>query len=66
MIEFSYNNSYQTTIGIAPYEALYVRKCKSLVHGYETRENQLVVPDFIEETTEAIKIIRQRMETTQS
>ena len=66
LIEFSYNNSYQATIDIAPYEALYGRKCKSLVHWYETGEKQLAVPDFIEETTEALKIITQRMTTTQT
>ena len=32
LIEFSYNNSYQATVGVAPDEMLYGRKCKSLVH----------------------------------
>ena len=32
LIKFSYNNSYQTTIGMTPYEALYGRKCRSPVH----------------------------------
>ena len=31
LIEFSYNNSYQSSIGMAPYEALYGRKCRTLV-----------------------------------
>ncbi|KAK6151883.1 hypothetical protein DH2020_014518 [Rehmannia glutinosa] len=35
LIEFSYNNSYQATIGMAPYEALYGRKCRSPVHWDE-------------------------------
>ena len=38
LIKFSYNNSYQATIGMAPYEALYGRKCKSPIHWYETGE----------------------------
>src|SRR5262249_34900860 len=29
LIEFAYNNSYQATIQMAPYEALYGRKCRS-------------------------------------
>ncbi|KAL5545109.1 hypothetical protein UlMin_008893 [Ulmus minor] len=36
LIEFSYNNSYQVTIGMAPYEALYGRRCRSPAHWYET------------------------------
>ena len=66
LIEFSYNNSYQATIGMTPYEALYGRKYRSLVHWYEAGEKKLAVPDFIEETTEAIKIIRQWMSIAQS
>ena len=65
LIEFSYNNSYQTTIGMAPYEALYGRKCRSPVHWFETGASQIAAPDFIESTTEAIKLIRERMKTAQ-
>jgi len=63
LIEFSYNNSFQASIGMAPYEALYGRRCRSPVHWYETREKELVSTDFIRRTTEAVKLIRQRMET---
>ena len=52
LIEFSYNNSYQATIGMEPYEALYGRKCISPIHWYETGEKQIAAPDFIETTTE--------------
>ena len=31
LMEFSYNNSYQSSIGMAPFEALYGRKCRTLV-----------------------------------
>ena len=48
---------------MAPYEALYGRKCRSPVYWYEIGEKQLVVPDFIEETTKFVKIIRQKMST---
>jgi len=33
VIEFTYNNNYQATIGMAPYDALYGRKCGTLVYG---------------------------------
>ena len=35
LIEFSYNNSYQALIGIAPFEALYGRRCQSPTHWYK-------------------------------
>ncbi|KAL5583446.1 hypothetical protein UlMin_015888 [Ulmus minor] len=51
---------------MAPYEALYGRKCRSTIHWYETGETQIAAPDFIETTTEAVKKIKERMETAQS
>ena len=36
LIEFLYNNSYQATIGMVPYEAFYGKKCRSPIHWYET------------------------------
>ena len=66
LIEFSYNNSYQATIGMAPYEALYGRRCKSPVHWYETGESLVTAPDFVENTTEAVKKIQARIEIAQS
>ncbi|KAL5547918.1 hypothetical protein UlMin_003149 [Ulmus minor] len=66
LIEFSYNNSYQATIGMAPYEALYGRKCRSPVHWYETGESLITTPDFVESTTEAVKKIQARMEVAQN
>ncbi|KAL5559562.1 hypothetical protein UlMin_035773, partial [Ulmus minor] len=50
LIEFSYNNSYQATIGMAPYEALYGRRS----------------PEFVEDTTQAVKKIQTRMKSAQS
>ena len=66
LVEFSYNNSYQATIGMAPYEALYGRKCRSPIHWDEAGESKLFGPELVEQTTEAIKTIRARMKTSQS
>ncbi|GJR28502.1 putative reverse transcriptase domain-containing protein [Tanacetum coccineum] len=41
LVEFSYNNSYHTSIKVAPFEALYKRKCRSLVCWAEVGESQL-------------------------
>ena len=66
LIEFSYNNSYQATIGMAPYEALYGRKCRSPVHWYETGEAIVTAPEFVENTTNAVNKIHGRMKSAQS
>ena len=66
LIEFSYNNSYQATIGMAPYEALYGRKCRSPVHWYETGEAIITAPEFVENTTNSVKKIQARMKSAQS
>ncbi|KAL5564721.1 hypothetical protein UlMin_027885 [Ulmus minor] len=41
---------------MAPYEALYGRKCRSPVHWFETGESQITAPNFIESTTEVGKV----------
>ena len=63
LIEFTYNNGYHSSIGMAPYEALYDRKCRWPVHWNEAGERQYLGPDMVDQTTEAIKVIRQRMKT---
>ena len=66
LVEFAYNNSYQATIGMAPYEALYGRKCRSPIHWDKRGEQRYLGPDYITASSEAIKKIRQRMQAAQS
>nr|GFC24954.1 putative reverse transcriptase domain-containing protein [Tanacetum cinerariifolium] len=49
-------------IKAAPFEALYGRKCRSPVCWTEVREAQILGPDLIQETTEKIDQIKQRMQ----
>ncbi|GKE84650.1 putative reverse transcriptase domain-containing protein, partial [Tanacetum coccineum] len=62
LVEFSYNNSYHTSIKAAPYEVLYGRKCRSLVCWAKAGDAQLTGPEIIHETTEKIFKIKDRMQ----
>ncbi|GKB33476.1 putative reverse transcriptase domain-containing protein, partial [Tanacetum coccineum] len=62
LVEFSYNNSYRTSIKVTPFEALYGRKCCSLVCWAEVRDVQLTGPEIIHETTKKIVQIKRRIQ----
>ncbi|GKC59772.1 putative reverse transcriptase domain-containing protein, partial [Tanacetum coccineum] len=62
LVEFSYNNSYHASIKAAPFEALYGRKCRSPVCWAEVGQVQLTGPEIVQETTEKIIQIKQRMQ----
>ncbi|GKD10021.1 putative reverse transcriptase domain-containing protein [Tanacetum coccineum] len=62
LVEFSYNNSYHTGIKAAPFEALYGRKCRSLVCWAEVGDTQLTGPAIIHETIEKIVQIKSRIQ----
>ena len=65
MVEFAYNNSYQATIGMAPYEALYGKKCKSPLYWDEVGERKILGPEAIAEMIEKIRQIRLRIKEAQ-
>ncbi|GJW66087.1 putative reverse transcriptase domain-containing protein [Tanacetum coccineum] len=62
LVEFSYNNSYHASIMAAPFEALYGRKCRSPVCWVEVGEVQLTGPEIVQETTEKVIQIKQRIQ----
>nr|GEX26323.1 putative reverse transcriptase domain-containing protein [Tanacetum cinerariifolium] len=66
LIEFSYNNSYHKSIKCAPFEALYGRKCRSLVIWNKVGESQLIGLEIIQETIEKIVQIKKRLKTARS
>ena len=61
LVEFTYNNSYQASIQMAPYEALYGRPCRSLLCWTEVGESSITGPDLIRDTSEKVSLIRQRL-----
>ena len=66
MLEFAYNNSYQASIGMAPYEALYGRPCRKPTCWLEAGESSLFGPEIVQETIEKIQLIRERLCMAQS
>ncbi|GJR42836.1 putative reverse transcriptase domain-containing protein [Tanacetum coccineum] len=66
LVEFSYNNSYHASIKVSLYEALYGRKCRSLVCWSEVGDSQLTSPELIRDTTENIAQIKNRLLTARS
>ncbi|GKC53128.1 putative reverse transcriptase domain-containing protein, partial [Tanacetum coccineum] len=59
------DGSYYASIKATPYEALYGRKCRSPVCWAEVGEAQLTGPEMIQETTEKIVLIKQRIQASQ-
>ena len=66
LAEFSYNNNFQTSIGMEPYEALYGRKCRSPICWDDMGERKLLGPELVQVTTKKIRLIRERLKTAQS
>ena len=58
LVEFSYNNSYQASIQMAPYEALYGRPCRSPICWTEVGERSTTSPDLIRDTSEKVDLIQ--------
>ena len=66
LVEFAYNNSYQASIQMAPYEALYGRPCRSPICWTKVGESSNMGPDLIRDTTEIVGLIRKHLLTSQS
>ena len=66
LVQFAYNNSYQASIQMAPYKALYGRPCRSPICWTEVAKSSITGPDLIRDTSEKVGLIQQRLLTTQS
>jgi len=66
LIEFTYNNSFHASIGMAPYETLYGRRCRTPLCWYQDGEAVLVGPELLKQTTDKVRMVRDRMLASQS
>nr|GEV76184.1 putative reverse transcriptase domain-containing protein [Tanacetum cinerariifolium] len=61
LAEFSYNNSYHSSIRCAPFEALYERKCMSPVLWAEIRESRLIGPELVQGMNDKVVLIKEKL-----
>lgn len=66
LIEFAYNNSYQASIQMAPFETLYGRRCRSPIGWFKVGEAKVIGPDLVQSALEKVKLIRERLLAAQS
>ena len=61
LMELASNNSYQSSIGMTPYEALYDRKCRTLVCWTDLNEHKVSGLNIVKETEEKVMVIQQML-----
>ena len=66
LCEFAYNNSYHSSIGMAPFEALYGRRCRTPICWEEVGERSFHGPTIVGETSDKVKLIQERLKVAQS
>ena len=60
-VAFAYNNSFQSSILMAPCEALYGRKCRTILCWTELGEQRVLGPKLVLETEDKVRLIRDRL-----
>jgi hypothetical protein len=66
LAEFSYNNSYQTSLKMAPFEALYGRRCRTPLSWSQTGERNIFGSDLVTEAEEQVNTIQNNLKAAQS
>ncbi|KAG7567925.1 Zinc finger CCHC-type superfamily [Arabidopsis thaliana x Arabidopsis arenosa] len=66
LVEFAYNNSYQASIGMSPYEALYGRACRTPLCWTPVGERMLFGPKIVDETNEKMKFLKIKLKEAQN
>jgi hypothetical protein len=65
-VEFSYNNSYQSSLKMSPFEALYGRNCRTPLHWDQPGERQVFSPNILLEAEENIRMVQDNLRVVQS
>ncbi|KAM1427706.1 hypothetical protein ACFXTO_020221 [Malus domestica] len=65
LMEFAYNNSYHSSIGMAPFEALYGKSCRMPICWSEVGERVLVGPEIVDVTTQNVQVIKSNLKAAQ-
>ena len=66
LAEFAYNNSYQESIRMAPFEALYGRRCRTPLNWSEAGERNFFGPDIVCEAEEQVWVIQENLKIAKS
>ena len=66
LVEFAYNNSYQKSLQMAPFEAIYGRRCRTPLNWLKPGERAIFGPDIIQEAEERVRLIQNHLKATQS
>jgi hypothetical protein len=66
LAEFTYNNSYQSSLKMAPFEALYGRRCRTPLNWSQSREREVFGPDLVTEAERKVKLIRKNLKAAQA
>jgi hypothetical protein len=63
--EFSYNNSYQESLKMAPFKMLYGRRCRTPLFWNETGERKVFGPDILEEAEKQVRMVKENLRVAQ-
>ena len=66
LVEFSYNNRFNSSISVAPFESLYGMRCRLHIGLFEVSKSSLLVNDLIYKTLEKVYIIKNHLQTASS
>jgi hypothetical protein len=62
LAEFSYNNNYQFSLKMAPFEALYGRRCRTPLNWSQAGEREIFGPDLVLEAEDKVRVIKKNLE----
>jgi hypothetical protein len=65
-VEFSYNNSFQESLKMAPFEMLYGRRCRTPLFWSEAGERKVFGPDILQEAEKQVRMVRENLRVAQS